>query len=326
MKMSTSKPWLAVLMTALALSGAGCKKKVPDLIGMTKADADQVLTKKGLKLGTVTTGTQEGADPGSVIDQEPKAQAEIPGSKIVTVVLQQEGGGPIAGTGAGGASPDGSAAVPRLTGLSQAAAEATLMDAGLARGSLEALVSDKPAGEVIGQDPPAGTPVRRGSTVDITIAGSAVAAVPNVIGQPRATAEQMIRDAGFVPGDVTPVITTTSQPAGTVVGQNPGSGMYGKGQPVSLQVKQDSVIVPDVVRMDSKDAQIALFAAGLQPATECVRDLTLQPGVIASQTVMPRSVVARDTQVVIRVSQPTTCLNHTRVLIHRGWLAQRVGQ
>lgn len=60
-------------------------------------------------------------------------------------------------------------ATPDVVGLSQAAADAALMLAGLDTGNVVSRCSNQASGEVIDQIPPAGTVLALGSLVDINI-------------------------------------------------------------------------------------------------------------------------------------------------------------
>lgn len=123
--------------------------------------------------------------------------------------LAQLGGGAIPGT-IPGEPPPGTelVTVPAVIGLDQASAEGLILEAFLVPVVTE-VIDLAPAGSVFEQSPAAGTTVRGGSSVFITVALAeeaepppgaeppAKVAVPNVIGLVRASAKDVVRAAGF---------------------------------------------------------------------------------------------------------------------------------
>jgi serine/threonine-protein kinase len=102
-------------------------------------------------------------------------------------------------------------AVPDLSGLDQTQAASALQTAGLLLGTVSQQTSATvPVGQVVSQDPAAGTSVATGSTVTIVVSsgtptpsstptptGTPVA-VPSVLTMPRTQAEQLLTSDGFV--------------------------------------------------------------------------------------------------------------------------------
>ena len=142
-------------------------------------------------------------------------------------------------------------AVPNVVGLPQATAEADIVAAGLVVGTVT-FINDAavPAGDVISQNPAAGTTVFVGSTVDIVVSlgpGVVLIDVPDVTGLPQATAEADILAANLTVGTITmaadPVV-----PAGSVISQNPVAcvACATAGDPVDLVVSTGPVVVSTV--------------------------------------------------------------------------------
>ena len=74
------------------------------------------------------------------------------------------------GNGTGNTNDDDdTVAVPDVTGMTQAEAQAALLQAGLMVGTVTEQASIEPAGEVIAQNPPAGTSVAPASPVALTV-------------------------------------------------------------------------------------------------------------------------------------------------------------
>jgi eukaryotic-like serine/threonine-protein kinase len=85
--------------------------------------------------------------------------------------------------------------------------------------------SEEPEGEVISQDPGAGTEVRLGSTVTITVStGVEQVVVPDVVGIGGRDAERQLRAEGLVPVRREMEVSDPSQD-GQVIEQRPGAGV-----------------------------------------------------------------------------------------------------
>jgi serine/threonine-protein kinase len=85
--------------------------------------------------------------------------------------------------------------------------------------------TDQQSGQVVAQDPPAGTQAAAGSTVVLQVAVSGqqpVKQVPNVLGQKAAAARQALLQAGFTVK--TELKKTPANRIGTVVAQRPAGG------------------------------------------------------------------------------------------------------
>jgi serine/threonine-protein kinase len=201
----------------------------------------------------------------------------------------------------------GRVAVPRVIGLQEAAAVPKLSKAGLVPKPVFR-TSRFGAGTVFGQNPAQGTRVARRSSVTLLVSsGTAAVAVPNVKGQPRASAEQQLRAAGLKPSVTT---TPAGAPAGTVIRQSPAAGTkIGKGGTVALTVSagKAKVAVPDVTGQPQADAQSTLRAAGLVAVAAQV-DSTQPKGTVVKQLPAAGTRVAKGSKVQLDVSKgpPTT--------------------
>jgi eukaryotic-like serine/threonine-protein kinase len=115
-------------------------------------------------------------------------------------------------------------AVPSVIGLSRDSAEAQISDAGMVP-AVQEIESEEPEGEVIGQDPSAGTELRRGSTVTITVStGIEQVVVPDVVGLGAGDAERQLRAEGLSPVQRETEVTEPGQD-GQVIDQRPGAGV-----------------------------------------------------------------------------------------------------
>jgi serine/threonine-protein kinase len=155
-------------------------------------------------------------------------------------------------------------AVPNVVGLKRNRAVAIIE-----RNDLEAKISEsfseRPPGEVLDQDPNAGTRIQKGQSVTITVsAGVEQVSVPRVVGKDVAEAISILNNDGF---DVVTRKVFSDQPENTVTKQNPKAGAtVDRGSRVTLNVSQgvQTVTVPDVLSQGQDDATGEIQQAGLE--------------------------------------------------------------
>jgi beta-lactam-binding protein with PASTA domain len=149
--------------------------------------------------------------------------------------------------------------VPQVIGLSGDSAELRLRDEGL-DAAVREQESDEPEGQVIAQDPAAGTRVDRGATVTITLSlGRKQVAVPGVIGLGPGDAMQQIREVGLNPVQRQQNVTDEAED-GVVIDQRPGSG-------VELDEGSTVVIVVGVLKEPTKPKEELQPVEPQQPET-----------------------------------------------------------
>ena len=225
---------------------------VPDVVGLSQSNAESAIVAAGLTVGGVTTQNSDTVPAGDVISQDPVAGTSVAIGSGVDIVVSL---GPVLVT------------VPDVVGLSQSNAESAIVAAGLVVGVITTQNSDPvPAGDVISQDPVAGTSVAIGSGVDIVVSlGPVLVTVPDVVGLSGSNAESAIVAAGLTVGGVTPQNSDTV-PAGDVISQDPVAGTsVAVGSAVDIVVSLGPVLVtvPDVVGLSQSGAESAIVAAGL---------------------------------------------------------------
>ena len=116
-------------------------------------------------------------------------------------------------------------------------AQNTLIAAGLVLGAQTEVNDAAPAGQVVSQDPAAGTSLPAGGSVSVVISkGPATTTVPSVVNQARGTAEATLSSAGFTPS-ATAQATTDPAQDGIVISQDPaGSSQRPQGSTVTIVV------------------------------------------------------------------------------------------
>ena len=179
--------------------------EVPDLVGRTQEEADRLLREAGLVAKFVPVDSED-VPEGEVLSQDPPPGGELPRGSIVTVEFS---------------SGAGEEEVPDVSGRSSSEAGNILGRAGFEASFEDEESSDVPEGQVIRTDPPAGTPLEKGSQVTVHVSsGSNTATVPSVLDLSADQATAELRAAGFT---VQRVNRTTLDPDedGLVIDQSP---------------------------------------------------------------------------------------------------------
>ena len=203
------------------------KVTVPNVTGMALSQATATLDNAGLKVGTVSYQQAAGKTQGTVLAQTPAAgQSAKKDSAVALVAVGQS-----------------VQTVPNVVGMAQSQATAAITSAGFALGNVT-LVYDSTvgAGDVIDQAPAAGVTAPGGTPIALTVskgpqpsASPQAQAVPDVTGQPQATAVSTLQSAGFTV--VVDKLPSTTVPDGTVVDQTPSGGVFAsKGSTVTIVV------------------------------------------------------------------------------------------
>jgi len=218
------RPWLVLLLglIVLALVAVGAfflpalfeeapeRAAIPNVLHKTETQAVRLITAEGLT-PKVTYASDEKEPAKRVIDQSPpggQGAYTDPGDTITITVST----GP----------PD--VEMPSVANQQLAQARATLeSDPYNFTVSVKRVASDEDEGTVLKSTPPAGQTLTSGNETRVVLEVSrGPKAVPQLVGKKQARAEQMIRDAGFVP--VVREDPGSKKPAGTVTFQNPDPG------------------------------------------------------------------------------------------------------
>ncbi|WP_156027590.1 Stk1 family PASTA domain-containing Ser/Thr kinase [Candidatus Solirubrobacter pratensis] len=173
--------------------------------------------------------------------------------------------------------------VPSVVGKTTSEAADTLHRRGLEVNFVNE-VSKHKRGEVISQDPKAGSRAKEGSTVTAHVsAGPGTAPVPQVEGLSQADAEKAVKDAGLNPKVKRTYSDSVAK--GKVISSSPGEGEeITKGRTVTLTVSRgpQGVTVPNLVGLSRDDAAAQLSDLGLTPSvTE--KESAKDPGTVLSQ-------------------------------------------
>ncbi|MGE0879220.1 MAG: PASTA domain-containing protein [Acidimicrobiia bacterium] len=195
--------------------------------------------------------------------------------------------------------------LPKLVGITQAAAENALSDFDV-RIEIERTRADgtKP-GDVVAQVPPEGT-IKQGETITLTVSdGAPLVIVPDLAGKTQPDVEAMLTQLGLLLGKVTTQNDETAPPT-TVMDWSLKSMTVPKGTAVDLLVSSGPAprTLPDLAKKTFEDATAALAAIQLK----IVRDPdafsdTIPAGQVISMAPAPATQVPRDSEVHVIVSK-----------------------
>ena len=207
---------LAVLIAASAAAGVTYQmelwggKIVPDVTGMTQADATYMLQNKGFAVRSTTVPSD--STEGLVLLMDPSAGAR-----------QQEGAEVVIHVSA-------SRTVPKVVGSSQDSALKALSDNGFENVDVQLERSDEPEGTVLSVSPEEGEKAKASTGITLKVAQAYT--VPDVSGMSYNQAVQAIKDAGLSYTAVYVYSETASE--GAIMGVEPAAGS---------KVPSDTVVV-----------------------------------------------------------------------------------
>jgi serine/threonine-protein kinase len=193
---------------------------VPDLTDLSAEEARARLEELGLQYQEGRPSYDPYVEPGNVMSQEPPYGESVPNGTVVTVVLSAQ---------------PGLARVPRVVGMSFAAAKLKMEQAGFRVGEGEASCSSAPAGTVDSQDPRDGIEEIQGITVTLYVSIGDEAIVPELLRVPLREAQQRVEEAGLTWGFANPQ-TQEHMPPGVDI-----DDLGAPGQVISYEIHYGSV-------------------------------------------------------------------------------------
>jgi len=246
----------AVAILATAAYGAWAyviphSHEIPHVVGTNIADASSQLTSLGYVVAQAKGEYDPDVPKDAVLAVDPPAGTSLKEGETVTLVPSL-GPPPVA--------------VPDVTGETLEQATADLRTAGLQRGEVTQVFSDKvDEGHVVRQDP-ADDKAPSGSAVDLWVSkGHAPVAIPAVVGKSQDRAEEKLRAAGFVP--VVQVAFSDQIARGLVIKVDPSEATPTPyGDPVTITVSQgpEQFPVPSFSGLTADGAQQRAHAYGLR--------------------------------------------------------------
>jgi eukaryotic-like serine/threonine-protein kinase len=253
--------------------------EAPQFTGMTKQIAREEAKARGFQIQFDDGRYDETQPKDVVIDQDPKSQARVVKSEVITLTLSL--------------GPE-RIEVPDVVGQEQAAAKGAIETAKLVYKEGKGQYSDDvDKGLVISTSPKASEELKVGDTVTVVLSlGEAPIEVPDVKGKNINEARSTLQGLGL---QVVEQYVDSDQPADTIIGQSPEAGKGAvKDSEVKLQVSKGPplVTVPDLNNQPCPQAQQALQGLGLRANVLFNPNGTVRqqnPG--ANQQVAPQSEV-----------------------------------
>jgi serine/threonine-protein kinase len=310
---SRRRRWLYTALTVLVLAAivgvivfvaqeAGKnsdKVSVPKVIGTTQTAAIAQLQGLGFTV-KATTAPNTKIPAGVVVQQSPAEGTLLKKGDTVHLVVS---------------SGAGQVQIPNVTNQNANDAKKALETLGLTVTQSTEPSNTVAALFVIRTEPPSGSSVAGGSTVNMVLSsGPAQVPVPNVLNEDATTAAAQLGQAGF--SVQTQNEPSKTVPLGQVIRTNPGPNtLAAKGSSVTIVVSTgpQQVAVPPVAGLSQADAQAAISGAGLVPVVSQVPSTPANAGKALGTSPSAGTMVATGTTVVIQVgaSSPTTSAPHT---------------
>ncbi|HDK7158240.1 TPA: Stk1 family PASTA domain-containing Ser/Thr kinase [Clostridium botulinum] len=207
----------------LAFNKSGGKKvEVPNVVGLTKEEAEKVLSEKKLKL-VVAQKVKNEKKEGTIIESYPKSGEKVAENSEVRVSI----------------SSGNVVVVPNLKGMELEAAKKAIQDLKLKVGNVKYEFNDNvAAGKVISQTPDIDAELKEGEEISLVISNGPeikYSTVPNLIGKSIDGAQNALANAGLSMGSSKAIITQDQSLDGQVASQSIGAGQSIKqGSSVSI--------------------------------------------------------------------------------------------
>ncbi|HEX6456450.1 MAG TPA: PASTA domain-containing protein [Solirubrobacterales bacterium] len=277
------------------------KTDVPNVTGKQLEFAIAQLERKGFEVGEEHFVERQ-APKNTVLEQDPLPGSAEEDCSFLTLFCSKPKVDLTVSAG------PGSGEIPRVNGLSQAAAEAKLEKAGFEVAVERVNSKSVEEGLVVFSEPRGGDSATHGSTVTLFVSrGPKLAKVPVLVGTQRRVAVQEIRGRGLTPsvGE-----EESGAPVGEVISQSPSAGTAVEpGSTVSIVVssgrEEEKATVPNVIGRERREAVEAIRAAGLTPAVrEEETEVPSQVGRVVDQFPPPGKELEPGSTVKIVVGKP----------------------
>ena len=212
-----------VIMPAAVHSGRVCI--LPDIIGLSLEEAEEVLQERDLSLRVLAEEYNPLRPPGIILSQNPAPQSKVKRGRVVKVVVSKG---------------EKMVLVPDLKGVSLRQAEIMLHEKGLEAGEINWVASDTfPQNVVVAGSPSFGLSVPVGMSVNLEVSlgrSPDQVATPDLAGKSLEEANSILKELGLGIGEVTYEIKS-GLPVDIVLEQFPPEGAeVEKGTKINLIV------------------------------------------------------------------------------------------
>ncbi|ACA44676.1 Stk1 family PASTA domain-containing Ser/Thr kinase [Clostridium botulinum] len=246
----------------LAFNKAGGKKvEVPNVVGLTKEEAEKVLSEKKLKL-VVAQKVKNEKKEGTIIESYPKSGEKVAENSEVRVSI----------------SSGNVVVVPNLKGMELEAAKKAIQDLKLKVGNVKYEFNDNvAAGKVISQTPDIDAELKEGEEISLVISNGPeikYSTVPNLIGKSIDGAQNALANAGLSMGGSKAIITEDQSLDGQVASQSIGAGQsikQGSSVSISYYKYKKPEVKPDP-KPDTDTGKNPGTDTGKNPGTDTGKD------------------------------------------------------
>lgn len=229
---------------------------IPEIMGLTKEEAEDALEMVGLVLEVTGTETSEQPE-NTVIKVIPEEGTTVKKGVTVSVVLS---------------AGEEKLYVPDITGSTVESAEIILGNNGFILGTTTEEFSETvPAGEIIGQDPLVNTSMPKGSAVNVVVSKGpeiVLSIVPDMKGRTQREAQALLEAVGLTIGEVKTVPTGDEAQSGRIVEQSlPAATEVKEGTKVNITLYEYTEVSIPRFNNDEKVSNVVnqLKALGLVP-------------------------------------------------------------
>lgn len=209
---------------------SGTEVRVPNVVGMTEAEAIEALEDADFNPQIADTSFGVSLPPGRIFLQKPEANKIVKEGR--TIFLFISGG-------------DQVIAIPSLIGKSIRDARLSLERVGLKLGKIDEIPSTQPKDMIFDQQFAEGTRLKKGQSVGITVSlgkGFGDIVVPDLIGKSLTEAKQVLNDSNLVVGKINYQVSSTLLP-NTVLDQYPAPGnKLNSGNAVDLFITKEGAV------------------------------------------------------------------------------------
>lgn len=264
---------LGMLVAYLSFGGKPSTNNVtvPQIVGMSQADAKQALEKVGLKL--LVAGTQQSDKAaGTVIKCNPDQGSSVQKGTEIRVY--------ISGTSA--------STVPDLKGITLSEAKDILSKSGIKLGNVTTEYSDTvDKDKVIRQTPDPDSPVTSDTEVTLVVSSGtdqSKTKVPNLTSPALkySDAVSQLKNAGLTVGKETVIATSDKNQDQLIISQSKDAGIsVAKGTAVDISYYKYGTTVPNVIGLSEDQATSKLTSSHLKVNVQTAT--TLPPGVNVSE-------------------------------------------
>jgi len=239
---------------------------VPNVVGLTQAEAKSALGAQRLSMDTPVRRVTGNAPIGQVITQQPVAGSRIEPGAAVSLEVEAE-----------------PTTVPGLVGAQEQSVARSLARSRLKKGEVAyEITGNEPQGEVLRQQPKAGTVVPVESAVDIWVEAESVR-VPQLANLTLNAARSALSENRLVVGSVSEKLVQDGAVNRVIEQSVAANTPVAPGSRVDLVVSIRGIAVPNLINRSADNAESALDAANLNLGRSTSRRSTALPGRVIEQ-------------------------------------------